>query len=58
MLPDCCYDYRYEAPIAKIFTTCDVCGESIFVGDSYYKIENLSICNDCINSFKEIAEEV
>ncbi|CAB1262836.1 hypothetical protein ACFHWD_18215 [Clostridium sp. MT-14] len=57
MLPECCYEYRYEDPKAKIFTVCDVCGEAIYVGDSYYRIENLDVCNDCINTFKVLAEE-
>lgn len=59
-LPDSCYDYRYEAPKAKVYTHCDVCGDPIYVGDSYYEIlndERMNICNDCINSFKTIAEE-
>lgn len=29
----------------------------IFFGDSYYSIENLSICNECIDTFKVLAEE-
>ncbi|MEY8764563.1 MULTISPECIES: hypothetical protein [Clostridium] len=57
MLPECCYEYRYCNPAAKVFTTCDVCGKNIFFGDSYYSIENLSICNECIDTFKVLAEE-
>ena len=56
-LPDSCYDYRYEAPKAKVYTHCDICGEPIYVGDSYFKIKVLVVCNDCINTFKTIAEE-
>lgn len=55
-LLDCCYDYRWEAPIAKIFTYCDVCGEPIYVGDDYYKIDGKDICDDCINDFRKVAE--
>lgn len=57
MLPDCCYDYRYEAPQAQVITVCDICGEDICSGDSYYRIGNGEICSDCIDEFKEIAEE-
>ena len=56
-LPDSCYDYRYEAPKAKAITKCDICGDAIYEGDSYFKIKDLTVCNDCINTFKTIARE-
>ncbi|EPY2274541.1 hypothetical protein ACXAUS_003440 [Clostridium sporogenes] len=55
-LPDCCYDYRYEAPKAHIVDTCNICGNDIYEGDEYYNIENLNICNNCIDEFKKVGE--
>lgn len=57
MGPESCYDYRYEAPQAKIYTTCDVCGEDILEGDSYYEVGALCVCEECIDSFKRTAGE-
>ncbi len=56
-MPDCCYDYRYENAQPKKITICDICGEPIHEGDSYYDIENTVICDSCINDFKKTAEE-
>jgi formylmethanofuran dehydrogenase subunit E len=56
-MPDFCYDYRYERPLAKAVDTCNICGEDIYEGESYYDIENIIICNSCIEEFKKVAQE-
>ncbi|WP_434302690.1 hypothetical protein [Clostridium botulinum] len=55
-LPDCCYDYRYEAPKVKIVDRCDICGNNIYEGDDYYYISHMNICNNCIDEFKKVGE--
>ena len=36
--------------------TCDNCGETIYVGEKYYDIEDTVICEDCIDNFAKIGE--
>ncbi|AJA42832.1 hypothetical protein DP145_01570 [Clostridium tetani] len=55
-LPDCQYEYGYEAPIMQIAEECSICGHEIYEGDEYYHIDNLKICEDCILDFKKIGE--
>lgn len=52
-LPDCMYDYRYEASTARIVDTCMDCGEFIYEGDTYYDIHGMIICSTCINEYKK-----
>lgn len=37
------------------YTTCDWCGESIYVGDHYYDIDDTIICEDCIKNCRRTA---
>ena len=40
----------------KIFGECNICGEDILDGETYYKIGNSLICTHCIDDFREVAE--
>lgn len=52
------YDYRFEGELPVRVETCDYCQGAINKGDEYYKIENLSLCVECIREFKcEAGEE-
>jgi len=35
---------------------CDECGEEILVGDAYYKVNGVVICEECMEGFKETAD--
>ena len=38
---------------------CDICDEEIFEGDSYYEIDSLIYCPECMETdFKVIAESI
>lgn len=39
------------------YTTCDSCGEDINLGDYFYQIGNLNICEDCIDKYKKMARK-
>lgn len=56
ILPDCCYEYRYEAPKAKIANKCDICGEDIYEGETYYEIFDENICENCIKECRRYGE--
>ena len=56
MLPDCMYDYRFEAPKPRIVDTCIKCGEFITEGQEYYDISGMVICKECMNEYKCTAE--
>ena len=36
--------------------TCDECGEPICVGEKYYEIVDIIICENCIEKFAKIGE--
>lgn len=52
--PDCSYDYRYEAPKAKIVDTCIDCGDFICEGDEYYDIKGMVFCETCMRDYKKV----
>lgn len=35
---------------------CDECGEPIFVGEKYYEITDIVLCENCIENFTKIGE--
>lgn len=37
--------------------TCDECNEPIFVGDKYYEIADIVVCENCIEEFARTGEE-
>lgn len=39
----------------RVIFHCDECGESIYEGDTYYRIGDSIICADCISEAKSIA---
>ena len=55
MLPNCCYDYRYEADEASIVDRCCECGANIYEGEECYDIHGEIICEDCMDDFKKEA---
>lgn len=55
-LPDCMYEYGHEAPKAKIACSCCECWENIYEGDTYYEVDGMNFCEDCILHFKKIGE--
>lgn len=36
--------------------TCDECGEPIYVGEKYYDIEDIVVCENCIEEFARTGE--
>lgn len=36
--------------------TCDKCNEPIYVGDRYYKFDDETICEECIENHERIGE--
>ncbi|WP_294174002.1 hypothetical protein [uncultured Clostridium sp.] len=51
------YDYRYENPPAKEVYECADCGYGIFLGDAYYEINDVFICEDCMEQYKKECED-
>lgn len=51
------YFTRYERETAKAIYSCEECGYMIFEGEGYYKIEEITICEECIDKFKRICGE-
>ncbi|MFU0784273.1 hypothetical protein [Clostridium sp.] len=51
-IPDCQYDYHYEAPKAQIIDTCIDCGNFIYEGEGYYDIRGIILCEDCMREYK------
>lgn len=51
------YDYRHENPAAKLMFSCENCGYGIYVGDAYYEINDVVICEDCMDQCKKECEE-
>lgn len=43
---------NYEPQIA---TNCYECGNNIYEGDDFYKIDNRDYCEDCIREAKKVA---
>lgn len=39
-------DWKLNPPEPKVRYKCEVCGEEIFEGDCYYKIDNSILCTD------------
>ena len=39
----------------RVIFRCDECGESIYEGDTYYRIGDSIICDECIREAKSIA---
>lgn len=51
MLPECCYEYRENILIESTrepVETCDNCGEGIYEGETYYNLDGVIYCVDCI----------
>lgn len=38
-----------------LFTTCDWCGEEIFIGDDYYDIHGEILCAECVGDCRKEA---
>lgn len=53
----CMYDYRHENPKAKQIYKCADCGYGIFLGDAYYEINDVFICEDCMEQYKKECED-
>lgn len=53
----CMYDYRHENSSAKQMYECSDCGYGIFLGDTYYEINDVFICEDCMEQYKKECEE-
>lgn len=37
----------------QIADWCLCCGKDIYVGEEYYDIDGITICNECINNYKK-----
>ena len=44
-------------PKAKEIYKCADCGYGIFLGDAYYEINDVFICEDCMEQYKKECEE-
>lgn len=51
-------DKHLEPPEDIVFCLCDACGEDIYVGDMYYKIDNENIHDDCLGLHFHQHEEI
>ena len=49
-----CGNCIIETP-EELFCHCDICGEAINYGYVYYKIQDLKICENCVDESKEEA---
>lgn len=53
VLPDCMYDYRgKEDEEQEVLTTCEECGEDIYNGEHYYKVDGNDYCQECMSEFR------
>lgn len=43
----------YEEEVADC---CDCCGRDIYVGEEYYDVDGVVICENCIKDYKKTAE--
>lgn len=59
MLPECCYDYRYDClEDTRIqVDTCEMCGSAIYKGEKYYDVLGVSVCKECIEECKREEEK-
>ena len=45
-------DYRdINPPEPETFDYCDMCGGEIYVGDEYYDIEDMKLCEKCAHEW-------
>lgn len=51
------YSHRPEYLKADEVDMCEICQEPIFEGEAYYYIQDTTICTNCIDDFKKIAEK-
>lgn len=49
---------RAACPNATVYIAaiCDVCNAAIFDGDTFYRIEDMAVCEDCIENARRTAE--
>lgn len=47
---------RYERPVAKEMYVCANCGGIIHEGEYYWDLEEGLICEECIDMWREVAE--
>lgn len=45
---------RDETP--EVFVHCDSCDDEIYVGDFYFRINGLCLCERCVQLSREVAE--
>jgi hypothetical protein len=50
-----CREDYYDAREREKYCTCDVCGEVIYEGESYYKLNDASICKECVSDAERTA---
>lgn len=58
MLPECCYDYRYDNfyNTRLQVDTCEMCGNAIYKDEEYYDVLGVAVCKECIKECKREAE--
>jgi len=55
-VPDCMYDYRYdryEGYESEIVDKCSVCDCDIYEGETYYDIDGLILCEECLSDYRK-----
>ncbi len=50
---DCMYDNRPERTIAAVVDNCKDCGCDLYEGESYYDIEGMILCTECIEEYRK-----
>ena len=55
MQADWLYNGKYEEPMLEERYECHICGDSIYEGGYYWLICGNTICDGCIDSFRNIA---
>ena len=43
---------RYESDLEdQALLHCDICGAALYEGDTFYEINGMELCPDCMNDF-------
>lgn len=46
---------RMEPPEPNPVLYCDKCGDGIYEGDAYYKIDGNNVCDNCLENYRRTA---
>ena len=43
---------RLDPQEVKVYSECDACGDEIYVGQEYYKVEGSNYCEQCFDEMQ------